>query len=88
MTDGAAPGERAVVADLVSASAPGPWGHCATGTAHPTPRDVRPLVEHALAVGWEPDVPGVPLVLIAGSGDPGLPGFRQPEGGNAHGREG
>ncbi|MFF3253280.1 hypothetical protein ACFYWP_20235 [Actinacidiphila glaucinigra] len=33
VTDVAAPGGRALVADPVSASAPGPWGHCATGTA-------------------------------------------------------
>lgn len=85
VTDVAAPGGRALVADLVSASAPGPWGYCATDTAHPTPRDVRLLVEHALAVGWESDVPGAPLVLTAESGDPGLPGFRLPAGGNAPG---
>ncbi|MYX33634.1 MULTISPECIES: hypothetical protein [unclassified Streptomyces] len=85
VTDVAAPGGRALVADLVSASAPGPWRHCGTGTAHPTPRAVRLLVEHTLAVGWESDVPGAPLVLTAGSSDPGLPGFRLSAGGNAPG---
>lgn len=85
VTDGAAPGGRALAADLVSASEPGPWGYCVTDTAHPTPRDVRLLVEHALAVGWEPGGHGPPLVLTAESGDPGLPGFRLPAGGNAPG---
>ncbi|MFF7208955.1 hypothetical protein ACFZAU_00285 [Streptomyces sp. NPDC008238] len=85
VTDAAAPGGRALVADLVSASGPGPWGYCVTDTAHPTPRDVRLLVEHALSAGWDPTVRGTPLVLTAGGGDPGLPGFRLPADGNSPG---
>ncbi|WP_406272136.1 hypothetical protein OH779_34205 [Actinacidiphila glaucinigra] len=90
VTDMAAPGGRALVVELVSHRRPVRGGHCATGTAHPTARDLRLLVEHALAVGWESDVPGAPLVLTAesGDGDPGLPGFRLPASGNAPGREG
>lgn len=33
-------------------------GHCAADGAYPEPGDVRVLVEHALAHGWEPDAVG------------------------------
>ncbi|MEU0569024.1 hypothetical protein ABZ297_27120 [Nonomuraea sp. NPDC005983] len=41
-------------ADLLSTYEGGPWGYCATDTAFPTPRDVRAIVDHALAAGWNP----------------------------------
>lgn len=56
---------RVLCADLVSTSEPGPWGRCTTDTVHPTPRDVRAVIELALARGWDPASSGAPFVLGA-----------------------
>ncbi|GAA4582569.1 hypothetical protein GCM10023194_17660 [Planotetraspora phitsanulokensis] len=49
---------RPLQADLLSTFEGGPWGYCATDTAFPTPRDVRVVVDHALASGWDPAARG------------------------------
>jgi len=45
-------------ADLVSTSEPGFWGSGVTDVAYPTPKDVRAIVDYALAHGWDPAVAG------------------------------
>jgi hypothetical protein len=50
-------------ADLLSTYEGGPWGYCTTDTAFPTPRDVRAVVDHALARGWDPAARGGVFVL-------------------------
>jgi hypothetical protein len=54
---------RRLQADLLSTYEGGPWGYCATDTAFPTPRDVRAVVDHALAHGWNPAVRGGVFLL-------------------------
>lgn len=55
---GAGKNSRALCVDLLSKSADGPWGACATDSTFPTPRDVRAVVDYALDHGWEPDTVG------------------------------
>ncbi|GAA4618118.1 hypothetical protein GCM10023195_81220 [Actinoallomurus liliacearum] len=50
-------GERdrhALQADLLSKTVL-PWG-CAADDSHPTPKDVRTVIDYALAHGWDPDL--------------------------------
>lgn len=49
---------RVLSADLTSTSAPGPWGSGVTDVAYPTPKDIRAIVDYALAHGWDPAVTG------------------------------
>jgi hypothetical protein len=63
-------------ADLLS-KAVLPWG-CATDCSHPTPRDVRTVIDYALAHGWDPDLIGGTFSLNEREHDPAfeLPDFR------------
>lgn len=54
---------RVLQVDLLSKTPSGPWGACATDGAHPTSRDVRAVVEYALAHGWEADEAGGMFLL-------------------------
>ena len=54
---------RVLEVDLLSTSPPGPWGACATDTAHPTPRDVRAVVEYAREHGWDQEAVGGTYLL-------------------------
>lgn len=45
---------QALEVDLLSTNWPAPPGACATDGAYPTSGDVRAIVDHALAHGWEP----------------------------------
>jgi hypothetical protein len=49
---GAGKNSRVLQVDLLS-TAVLPWG-CATDSAYPTPADVRRVIDHALARGWNP----------------------------------
>lgn len=51
---GAGKNSRVLQADLVS-KAVLPWG-CATDGSHPTPKDVRTVIDYALTHGWEPNL--------------------------------
>jgi hypothetical protein len=62
-------------ADLISASAPGPWGSGVTDVAFPTPKDVRAIVDYALAQGWDPAVVGGRFELRPDA-SLAVPGFR------------
>jgi hypothetical protein len=66
---------QVLCADLVSTSDPGPWGSGVTDVAHPTPRDIRAIVDYALAHGWDPAVAGGRYELRTDA-DPPVPGFR------------
>lgn len=55
---GAGKNSRALQADLLSKTWGSPWGACAADGAYPERGDVRVLIEHALAYGWEPDAVG------------------------------
>ncbi|TJZ41934.1 integrase [Streptomyces piniterrae] len=50
---------------LVSAGPQGPWGAC-TDNVYPTPRDVRTVIEYALARGWDPAARGGTFTLGPG----------------------
>jgi hypothetical protein len=60
---GAGKTSQALQADLLSVGWPAPWGACATDDAYPTPADVRSLINHALAHGWQPALRGGTFVL-------------------------
>lgn len=60
---GAGKNGRALQADLLSKTPPGPWGACATDAAYPTSGDVRAVVLYGLAHGWEPDAVGGTFLL-------------------------
>jgi hypothetical protein len=66
---------QVLCADLVSTSDPGPWGSGVTDVAHPTPRDVRAIVDYALADGWNPAAVGGRYELSPDSAL-AMPGFR------------
>ncbi|MEV6929043.1 integrase [Dactylosporangium sp. NPDC051485] len=66
---------QALQADLISVLPPGPWGAGATDMAHPTPADVRALVEQALASGWRPQLRGGTFLLSGLATRFSLPGF-------------
>lgn len=51
---GAGKNSRVLQADLLS-KAVLPWG-CATDSSYPTPKDVRNVIDYALAHGWNPDL--------------------------------
>ncbi|MFF3251228.1 hypothetical protein ACFYWP_09490 [Actinacidiphila glaucinigra] len=59
--------------DLVSTSDAGPWGHCTNG-AYPTPGAVRKVVDHALAIGWDPATVGGRFLLTE-TAELEIPGF-------------
>jgi len=61
-------------ADLESTSGPGPWGSGVTDVAYPTPKDVRAIVDYALAHGWDPSVKGGRYELRPDAGL-AVPGF-------------
>ncbi|MFI5721027.1 hypothetical protein [Nocardia sp. NPDC051750] len=71
---GAGKNSRVLVADLLSKSMSVGWATAATDTSHPTASDIRTLITHALAVGWDPDGRGGVFPLTETSG-PELPGF-------------
>ncbi len=54
---GAGKNSRALQADLLSKAWALPWG-CATDNAYPASGDVRQVIDHALANGWDPDLLG------------------------------
>ena len=61
---GAGKTSQALEADLLSPTWPAPCGTCsidgvwATDDAHPTPRDIRALIDYALDHGWQPELTG------------------------------
>lgn len=55
---GAGKNSRALEADLLSKATSTGWTPAATDGAYPAPSDVRRLIEHALAAGWDPDALG------------------------------
>lgn len=71
---GAGKNGRALTADLLSRSLGGGWTPAATDDAYPTSGDIRVLIEHALALGWDPEIRGGTFPLTEESGIE-LPGF-------------
>lgn len=69
---GAGKNSRVLQADLLSKSWPAPWGACATDGAYPASHDVREIIGHALANGWEPDVVGGAHLLTESEHAPAL----------------
>jgi len=67
---------RPLQVDLLSKSWALPWG-CATDTSYPTPADIRAIIGHGLALGWDPDARGGAFVLTEDEHGSGweLPGF-------------
>ncbi|WP_354639275.1 hypothetical protein [Kitasatospora camelliae] len=57
-------GGGSLTALLVSAGPLGPWGVC-TDTSYPTPREVRAILDHALAQGWDPAAQGADFAVTA-----------------------
>lgn len=55
---GAGKNSRALQVDLLSKTWGTPWSPCTVDNAYPEPRDVRAVVEYALAHGWDPQVVG------------------------------
>jgi hypothetical protein len=64
----------ALEADLLSKATSMGWTPAATDGSHPASGDIRRLVEHALALGWDPDARGGTFRL-AEEHAPELPGF-------------
>ncbi|MEV0228165.1 hypothetical protein [Nonomuraea sp. NPDC050786] len=69
---GAGKNSRVLEADLLS-KAILPWG-CASDSSYPTPVDVRQVIDHALALGWDPGLAGGTFFLSEASAFE-LPGF-------------
>lgn len=65
---------RALEADLLSKATSVGWTPADTDGSYPEPADVRCLVEHALAVGWDPGALGGTFRLTEEHGLE-LPGF-------------
>ncbi|HET7012730.1 MAG TPA: hypothetical protein VFI65_02395 [Streptosporangiaceae bacterium] len=72
---GAGKNGQVLSADLVSTSDPGPWGSGVTDVAYPTPKDVRAIIDSALAHGWDPATVGSRYELGPEAG-PAVTGFR------------
>ncbi|GAA3246017.1 hypothetical protein [Nonomuraea helvata] len=62
---GAGKNSRVLEADLLS-KAILPWG-CATDNSYPTPGEVRKVIDHALAHGWDPGLVGGTFFLSEAS---------------------
>ncbi|GLY37346.1 hypothetical protein Amsp01_033700 [Amycolatopsis sp. NBRC 101858] len=71
---GAGKNGRALEADLLSTATSVGWTPAATDGSYPASGDVRRLVEHALALGWDPDARGGTFLLTEETG-PELAGF-------------
>ncbi|WP_410583177.1 hypothetical protein [Amycolatopsis sp. lyj-108] len=65
---------RALEADLLSKDMGVGWAPVETDGSYPGAVDIRRLIEHALTVGWEPDVRGGTFLLTEEHGLE-LPGF-------------
>ncbi|MBO2447084.1 hypothetical protein J4573_08285 [Actinomadura barringtoniae] len=70
---GAGKNSRLLQADLLSRAVL-PWG-CATDDGYPTPKDVRAVIDYALANGWDPDLPSGTFYLTEADHTLELPGF-------------
>jgi hypothetical protein len=71
---GAGKNGRALEADLLSTFTGAGWTPAATDGSYPEPADVRRLIEHALALGWDPGARGGTFLLGERHGVE-LPGF-------------
>jgi hypothetical protein len=71
---GAGKNGRALEADLLSKAKSVGWTPAATDGSYPASGDIRRLVEHALAAGWDPDARGGTFRLAEETGLE-LPGF-------------
>ena len=71
---GAGKNGRALEADLLSKATSVGWTPAATDGSYPASGDIRRLVEHALAAGWDPDARGGTFRLTEETGLE-LPGF-------------
>lgn len=65
---------RALEADLLAKATSVGWMPAATDGSYPAPADVRCLVEHALALGWDPGAVGGTFRLVE-EHEVELPGF-------------
>ncbi|GAA3443192.1 hypothetical protein Pve01_54860 [Planomonospora venezuelensis] len=54
---------RALQVDLLSKGWPAPWGACASDDAYPTPADIRAIIDHGLALGWDSGTRGGTFLL-------------------------
>ncbi|MFI9552104.1 hypothetical protein [Nonomuraea endophytica] len=70
---GAGKNSQVLQADLLS-KAVLPWG-CATDDSYPTPKDVREVIDCALAHGWNPDLVGGAFFLGEDASEFELAGF-------------